>query len=701
MPFTLSLCRTAIASPLLFLKIIFVLFPFFVFSQDRVTDTLKPLQLPEVVVKAYEQNRKLRHVPAAINYIGRTTLEGFNSSSIVSAVNTTPGVRMEERSPGSYRFNIRGSALRSPFGVRNVKVYFNDLPLTDPGGQTYLNGLGYYNFNSVEILKGPGSSLYGAGTGGVILIESLSKSEKDGVAGEYTTGSNGLQNAYLSLTTGNEKNKSRFGFQHQQSGGFRNHSKLERDVFSWTGLFTPTENQAIKTTFLYSNLFYETPGALTATEYNKAPEAARPAGGGFPGAEGAKASISQKTFLAGASFTQKFGSRFQNTTTAYGAFTELQNPAIRNYGKNSEPHVGARSVFQYNTSLFSGQLSLTGGGEAQQNFTTVSVHKNRSGQPDSLQTSDDAKTGASFLFAQASIDISDWTITAGASYNRLGLSFQRFTPIVTAKLKRTFSNEIAPRFSILRKWNQVSLYSSISKGFSPPTTAELLPSGSAINLELNAEEGTNYDVGFRGTFFNKLYVDANAFLFYLKNTIVQRRDAGGGDFYTNAGKTKQYGLETYLSYPLLQNASFVNRSFLWISHTWHHFRYRDFKQLNTIFSGNALPGIAPHTISTGLDVAFNNGLTGTLTYYFSDRLPLNDANTDYAKSYHLAGAKIGYEKLIKRKRFKLSVGSENLLNEKYSLGNDVNAFGGRYYNAAAERTFFASLLFNFLSKEAK
>ena len=86
-------------------------------------------------------------------------LERFSPTSLVSAVNTTPGVRMEERSPGSYRFNIRGSSLRSPFGVRNVKVYFNDIPITDPGGHTYLNQLGYYNFNSIEIIKGPGNHL--------------------------------------------------------------------------------------------------------------------------------------------------------------------------------------------------------------------------------------------------------------------------------------------------------------------------------------------------------------------------------------------------------------------------------------------------------------------------------------------------------------------------------------------------------------
>ena len=60
---------------------------------------------------------------------------------------------MDERSPGSYRLNIRGSSLRSPFGVRNVKIYYDGIPFTDPGGNTYLNQLGFYNIQSVEILK--------------------------------------------------------------------------------------------------------------------------------------------------------------------------------------------------------------------------------------------------------------------------------------------------------------------------------------------------------------------------------------------------------------------------------------------------------------------------------------------------------------------------------------------------------------------
>src|SRR5829696_8356136 len=91
------------------------------------SDTLR------AVVKAYETNRPAINIPAAISIIGQEDIHRFTNNSLVSVMNMQPGVRMEERSPGSYRLSMRGSSLRSPFGIRNVKVYLNDIPFTDPG----------------------------------------------------------------------------------------------------------------------------------------------------------------------------------------------------------------------------------------------------------------------------------------------------------------------------------------------------------------------------------------------------------------------------------------------------------------------------------------------------------------------------------------------------------------------------------------
>jgi iron complex outermembrane receptor protein len=671
-------------------------------SQNDTTHNYTPL--PDVQIKAFEQNRRVIKVPASINVINRQTLNLFSPTSIVSAVNTMPGARMEERSPGSYRMNIRGSSLRSPFGVRNVKVYFNDIPITDPGGQTYLNELGYYNFNSLEIIKGPASSLYGAGTGGALLIESMSDNERAGITTEYSTGSYNLQNIYVGLSTGSEKLVSRGSFQHQQNDGYRNQSELRRDVHSWTGLFKMNENKYLKVSYLYGDLFYETPGGLTKAEYDANPRASRPAGGGFPSAEQAKASIRQRMFVAGVSYTQHFAPKWDNKSVLYGMFTELRNPAIRNYGKNSEPHVGGRTLFTFTQPMNQSVLSVIVGGEWQEGFSSVAIHKNVNGSPDSLRTYDEIHNRQVMAFSQASLDLNDgWSLIGGASWNWLNVRFERFTPAALGFQKRTFNNQVAPRIALMKKLssgkNEINIYSGIARGFSPPTRDELIPTGGAINLELEAEKGTNYDLGVKAKLANKLYVDVDAFLFNLDSAIVQRRDAGGGDYYVNSGKTNQHGVETYVSYPLLQGNVFEQSTF-WVSHTWHDFHYKEFKQLNSDFSNNQMPGDPKHAISTGYDVTARKGFNAAITYYYSGKIPLNDANTAFADAYSLIGAKIGFQKWVKGIwRFRFNAGVDNLLDEKYSLGNDLNAAGGRYYNAAPGRNYYVSVLVQWVSKK--
>jgi len=141
------------------------------FGQNEKADSAHVLE--PVMVTAFEQQIPIHRSPVAVGVLNRNNADFANKTSLLSGFNTISGVRMEERSPASYRINIRGSSLRSPFGVRNVKVYWNDIPVTDPGGNTYFNQFAFNNFSSIEIDKGPVSSMYGAGTGGLIMMQSL------------------------------------------------------------------------------------------------------------------------------------------------------------------------------------------------------------------------------------------------------------------------------------------------------------------------------------------------------------------------------------------------------------------------------------------------------------------------------------------------------------------------------------------------
>jgi iron complex outermembrane recepter protein len=242
----------------------------------------------------------------------------------------------------------------------------------------------------------------------------------------------------------------------------------------------------------------------------------------------------------------------------------------------------------------------------------------------------------------------------------------------------------------MKKFRTLNLYAAVSKGFSPPTNSEYFPTGGLINSHLEPEKGTNYELGLKGLIEKKLFVDVNAFVFHLDNIIIQGRTASGGDTYSNAGDTRQFGAETSLRYAFQVHP--LSRT-IWLSYAWSDFYYNYKPISGSVLDGEKLPSIPDDALSLGIDHEFLKGFAGSVSYSYTSKIPLNDQNTAYADPFHLVTIKLGYEVMIlKNLKARFGAGTENLLNEKYSLGNDINAFGGRYYNAAPGRNFFVSVV---------
>jgi len=656
--------------------------------------------LENVTVRAFEQNKNLQLIPAAVAVINSAALQRFNNSSLLPALNLEPGVKMEERSPGSYRLNIRGSSLRSPFGVRNVKVYVNDMIFTDPNGGTYLNQLGFYNVASVEVLKGPPGSMYGAGTGGALLLQTEPKRWQPGVDAGYSFGSYGLQQVNAKAMLGGTSNQNVISFQHQASNGYRDQSKMRRDVATYETRLRISDKQKLSALLLYGDLFYQTPGGLTMAQYQANPWAARPRAGTQPSAQEAQAAIYQKTFYGGVANEYLLGTNWKNTTSVYGAFTWFNNPGIRVYEKRTEPHFGGRTVFTNQYVLGKQKLQLVYGAEAQKGIFTVRTYKNKNGNSDTLQTDDEVNNWRYSAFAQADIDFENgWVISAGASFNKSLVGITRLNSYPVNPQERSFGNIVSPRLAVLKPIKTVSVYGLVSQGFSPPTTSELIPSNGTINNTLNAEKGMNYELGSRGDFFKgKLHYDINVYWFRLQDAISQRRDINGNDFFVNTGGTKQQGIELQMKYHAIKNAAlFVNYLSVGSSYAYQNFTYKDYKVLTVDYSGKQLPGVPKHFLAFSLDAATKPGIYLNATYSYTDKIWLNDANSEYASAYNLLGIRLGYKKIF-RQHYQLEIfaGVDNIGNITFSLGNDINAAAGRYYNAAAGRNYFAGMALRWL-----
>ena len=134
--------------------------------------------ISEVQLDVYRKPAKLITATKSVSVADPNFLLQNAPGRLLESLNLLPGSKMEERSPGSYRFSIRGSTLRSPFGVRNVKIYLDDFSLTDAAGNTYLNILDPEILKSIEIYKGPESGDFGAVTGGTALLSTKNSEEK-------------------------------------------------------------------------------------------------------------------------------------------------------------------------------------------------------------------------------------------------------------------------------------------------------------------------------------------------------------------------------------------------------------------------------------------------------------------------------------------------------------------------------------------
>lgn len=669
-------------------------------------DTLKA-ELDDIVVVGYQGNRSILESPGSISFITPQTLSAFDNSSLVYGLQTVAGVRMEERAPGSYRVAIRGSSLRSPFGIRNVKIYWNEIPLTEPTGSTFLNLLDPFNMQSIEVIKGPAGSLYGAGNGGVLLINSTAPFQQDQLSANSSIGSFGTFRYDLAYRDKIENGGLSFKYSKNKSDGYREQTFLDRQVIEITGETEYLDGRSIAVNILYSDLNYGIPGGLNETQFQNDPTQARPGNPFVLGSVDANSSIKHESLLLGVTHTYQITEKFSNEASAFGTFSDFENPFNFDYKIDSRKSGGLRSDYSYETALGVVDAKFTLGTEMQASSYAARNFGNDSGRVGELNFDDELKVKSNLIFLNTQFDLpNDWYLTAGISYNNLEYDINRLVANdgngVEGLVEKNFEPQFIPRIGIAKKITpKITAHASAGLGFSPPTIEEIRTNEGSINLNLEAETGTNFELGLRGIALEgKLGFDAVVFLFKLDDSIIQQAnpDTTRDTFvFRNAGKTDQRGFELNANYLLIDNYSgFLRRAQLNLAYSYHDFEFVDYNTSNGDFSGNEMTGIPPHSLFSSLNIETAPGLYANLSYTFTDEIPLEDDNSVYSDSYQLVQTKIGYRaSFFHGVEADVYFGIDNILDERYSLGYDINAFGGRYYQPAPERNWFLGVKLNY------
>ncbi|MEC7755313.1 MAG: TonB-dependent receptor [Bacteroidota bacterium] len=653
--------------------------------------------LDEVVVEGFTDNEKLSKMAGGIARLDAKDLNRFDNFSLVSAVNTLPGVRFEERAGASYRISIRGSSIRSPFGVRNVKVYWNGIPFTEPGGNTFLNLLDLANVGNMEIIKGPAASAYGAGNGGVIKLQStnlaqLSNATEVGLtAGSFGSFRSSVQSNWLG-----EKTSITGKYAFQTSDGYRDHNAMQRHVAEVDLLHFANERKAYLASILYSDLFYEIPGGLNPTQLAENRRQAR------PGSEAFNASIDHQYFIIRGGQEYEFSENFRSDVNAYFYNRNFENPFNLDYKRDQENSVGFRVQLENDFSLLGRRSSITYGNEFQVAYFDGSNFGNVGGEADTIRFRDELTNKLSFWFADVKLNLTEsLKLTVGASLNHIDYDINRVEDKINnspGQFKKEFDRVFSPRVALSKTWAEnFSTHLSVSHGYSPPTTTEVRTNEGSINTALQPEIGINYELNIRGAaVYRRLSYDVALFMFNLDESITTGTDGNGVVLFQNSGQIDQKGLEAalqwnWLTQPSTRLTSFNSR----LAYTYHDFEFKEYVDGGDDLSGNALTGTAPNVLSLMTDFSLISGFYANLTYQYSDEIPLNDENTVYSGAYQVFHTRVGYKRANPNTDYEFFVGVNNLFNEEYSLGNDLNAFGQRYFQPAPERSFYVGLNLKF------
>ena len=640
------------------------------------------------------------HMPAPFMKMTTQQLQRDNDLAITPALNRVSGVYMHSGALNTNRITIRGIGNRSPFSTTKIRAYLDDIPLTSGDGETTIEDIDLSLINMVNVWKGPTASIYGAGLGGMIHLQTNPYYSPSSLSTKTTMGSYGLiRNASAINFTNDKRNFNiKLNYNLTQSDGYRDNNEYDRQGF--TALGKVKENNKNETTFIinHTNLKAFIPSSLNRDDYENAPTKAAFSWAnvkGFEDGEKTMLGISHKITLA------EIGKYdLKNNTSVFARTRDAYESRPFNILEEESRVMGLRTRFELNpkrrNSIPFPMLSL-GIETFNENYNWQTYETNDGAQGKNLSDNKEQRKYYN-LFAQYYKNISDnFSLLAGLNFNSTHYDYEdrfdadsldlsgkyRFDPVLSPQLGLTYQIDY-----------NLAFFVTSSHGFSPPALSETLTPDGAINPEIQPEQGWNFEIGSRGKLWHQFTYELSLYHMTVRDLLVAKRVGPDQFVGVNAGKTRHRGLEFYADFDLpINKGSFK----LFSTYTYSNYKFIDFQDGDDDHSGNELTGTAPHNFSIGLDAKSNICFYGNVNFQYVDAFPMRDDNSIYSDAYQVMDLKIGYAKtFFSNFDLDLSFGIRNVLDEKYASMVLINAgsFGGnapRYYYPGLPRNYYVGL----------
>ena len=678
------MCKNALPL-LLFLHIVLYFSP--VYSQVKKDTTA----LSEIIVDASPIKNVLQNTASSIVLISKADINRTDGILLTPVLNKIPGVFMQQGALNTNRISIRGIGARAQYGTNRIKAYFDGIPITSGDGETVIEDIDIASIEKIEIIKGPNSTSFGSGMGGVIhlfsretpLLQSFGKSN-------INFGSFGLIQQQLSGGFSDTKSNLISSYSNISLDGPRENSSYNRENFNLFGKQKLGNNGSLSFIGIYTKLKAYIPSSLSEKDFNNNPKKAASTWAAAQGYE------SYDKYLFGLGYDYQVSNKWSLNSSVFSNYKEAYETRPFDILDENTRSLGIRLNINYKDRLLSFPFEFSFGTEIALEENDYSLYKNlylsqpgRGSLQGNLFSAIDEERKYSNYFIQMEFWLSKAIhLETGFALNSTAYSFKDvFQPAQNSNIQNyTFGTICSPRIGLSYKVsNGKNIYTSVSKGFSVPTFAEALTPEGKINTNLEPEIGWNYEIGFKGNWLNnKLYTEVALFSAQIENLLVARRTAEDQYVGLNAGSSSHPGIEFTVNYNIVKSDSFKITPYF--SGAINYFKFKDFIDLNVDYSGNQLTAVPQKQLNYGLDISTKSGIIINTSYRTVGKTPINDANTKYTEDYALLDLKTTYAfKIFKKLNAELTAGVNNALNEKYAASIVPNALG---FGAAPPRYYY-------------
>lgn len=646
--------------------------------------------------------------PAAVSVVNgdemRQAAPRVNLSESLGAV---PGLQVQNRQnyAQDLQLSIRGFGSRSTYGVRGLRIYVDGIPATMPDGQGQTSNIDIGSVDTIEVLRGPFSALYGNSSGGVINVTSQTGTQPPTVEASSYYGSFGTWH-YGMKATGAVGDGSHAGdvdytvsTNRFTTHGYRDHSGARKNLAN--ARLGVRINDVSKLTLLLNSVDIKAndAGGLTADEWRDNPRQS-------PRGDQYNTRKNTRQTQAGLRYERQLSAQDDLSVMMYAGERETtQFQSIPRAPQLKPSHAGGvidltRHYQGIDTRLtHRGELlvpvTLTAGLDYEnmserrkgyENFVMVNGAP-QYGEQGALrrnernlmwnvdpylqtqwQLTDKLSLDAGVRYSSVWFDSNDYYITPGNGDDSGDASYHKWLPAGSLK------------YALTDAWN---VYLSAGRGFETPTINELSyrsDNQSGLNFGLKPSTNDTVEIGSKTRIGNGLFTAA-LFQTNTDNEIVVDMSSGGRTSYKNAGKTRRQGMELGL------DQQFGESWRLKAAWTWLDATYRTNVCDDASCNGNRIPGIARNMGYASFGYQPEQGwYAGSDIRYMSD-IMANDENTAKAPSWTVVGLTTGYKWSYGRMDMDLFGRINNLFDREYVGSVIVNESNGRYYEPAPGRNY--------------